>query len=171
MRFQRARNQLPQQIFAPVIHFPSVFLSPDSVCKGTEGHRHAMRNAWSLASTMNFTCIFEDDILRNKLPLPDIRKYKYDLIFLGNLETLNNRYKSNDYYTNHAQCMTRKGAQQLLSLTRDCLTKKGRGVDELIRNACKSKHIKCIDTIHAYTQDRLHVKSYLHDSKNNYIGT
>ena len=172
-RFQRARDKLPR-VFSPVVHTPAVFLKGNtSVCRGVEGHRIAMRNAWLIATLLPWTCIFEDDILRTAIQLPQMPQLLnpgLDIIYLGNLATLRGRVDVNDFFTTHAQCVSKRGAMRLLNITNKCIPKARCTVDFWMMKACRDGRLACRSGLNLFTQDRINVKPYLHDAKNQYIG-
>ena len=62
VRFERARAILDQVGFR-VVQMPAVFVPSTPSCLGTNGHRLAMRNAWTLIAMANVSMgLFEDDV-------------------------------------------------------------------------------------------------------------
>lgn len=139
-----------------------------------------MRNAWrTIAAFDRWACVFEDDIeydqSRNSSDLmayvcANMEKAP-DVLFLGNGATrLDVASRRNDFWTNHAQCLTPRGARALLNLTDACISTRGRGVDYFVSRACHSKSLHCVDQQRFFGQDRRRVSSYLHDARDRYIG-
>ena len=172
-RFKRATGALNGSKFNEVVHMPAIFIPKHAHCKGTEGHRMAIRNAWKIARFVPFTCIFEDDIAPIS-PLENLHKYiksqlpLNDILFLGNYKTVFHWNKT-DYLTNHAQCISRQGADKLLKLTSNCLVRSGVSVDVFIDKQCKNGKLNCLMQNEYFTQDRKNIKSYIHSIDNKLI--
>ena len=142
-RFRRTAHIVAHAGFQPV-RMPAIFVRPnESSCKGQEGHRRAMRNAWAHINTSGRRmCVFEDDIV----PYPEgpsllkrLRVHNYaDYLrrfpqhgLCGGARYVNQALDANirldvlfisgaGYWRNHAQCITPEGAATLLEFTRDC---------------------------------------------------
>ena len=173
-RFQRARNILTSDVFSPILHFPAVFFKNKTKgCNGVDGHRVAMRNTWLFVTLFPWACVFEDDIVRTTSLMPNVPALlssRYDVVFLGNLATLRNKTDDNEFYTAHAQCISKRGARILLDRTNRCIPKEGATVDFWIMKMCRNLKLRCKAGINAFTQDRVNVPPYLHSPTDQFIG-
>lgn len=179
-RFERARDVLQARHFGPVIQMPAIWYKEKSrTCRGTEGHRMAMRNAWRAVETMRRACVFEDDIVsdeRNQYVVSYVdatmASKTVDVLFLGDIDwDVRKPDKHHDFWTNHAQCISSDGARKLLNITAQCLPHRGLGVDTVIKRACERNELRCVSQKRFFGQDRHNVTPYLHDASNRYIGS
>ena len=61
-RFQHAAVRLGAHGFSPISHVPAVYVNATNRCRGTEGHRLAMRSAFRIIVDTNTSmAVFEDD--------------------------------------------------------------------------------------------------------------
>jgi hypothetical protein len=167
-RYKRVKHLL-SYFGLKAIHIPAVFIDKTLNCSGTNGHRLAMRNAWSLIRHTNIAMgVFEDDIIyvenvtttRKHLnnAIFSIRNHLCDIAFIEDAP---------GWFRNAAMWISPKGAKQLLDATQNCLDKEGMGVDSMHGDVCT--RVKCIRFRKAFRQDRVNIRPYLHDKDNRLI--
>ena len=154
-RFARARSVLERAGFS-VVHMPAVFdNTPEgSSCKGFNGLRLAMRNAWRMILATNTSmAVFEDDVVLHadlpgsERPTESERRYALkmavcrflsdsvennaDLGYFGFLHTRHVRWGT------HAIWTTPKAAKLLLKDTAKCYRRVNDGTDNNVVKACR----------------------------------
>jgi len=191
-RFARVKAVLEHAGFI-VLHFPAIFVRPRPPCKGYEGLRLAMRNAWrTIVEMKTSVTVFEDDVVIHKMfdthsqqsILREISSFKADsrargaeVAYLGYMTTGLVKWGC------HALWITPQAAEYLLNDTRTCYTMKGDSQDSNIVSACRRRHLACTyahprmqqamhfggraSSFGYFVQDRLDVASYLHAAENN----
>lgn len=171
-RFVHAKKEVQKCVDGAVIFMPHVI--KNDTCNSTEDNiRLAHRNVWNLILEMNATvAVYEDDIVAFEISkctvfISKIHERREDVIFLGD-------YRK--FWALHAIIWTPHAARYMLERTNKCQPSRSKGVDQHLRNACLKKRLACVlanDQSHSgyvgrgfFVQDRLHIKSHLHDFEN-----
>ena len=174
-RFSNAKIEVNKCIDGVVVHMPHISKNDD--CNSIEDNiRVAHRNIWNLVSVMNKTvAVFEDDIKALKVNkcrsfVSKLNTSAFDVVYLGDYPI---------FWAFHAIIWTPRAAQYMLAKTLNCEHVRSKGADLHLKYACEKKRLKCIvaneETQEGYVgrgffvQDRLHIKSYLHDMENHNI--
>ena len=165
-RFQRAAERLAILGFNSTPS-PAVFIDPTPACPGFNGHRLAMRAAWStIVANDRAMAVFEDDVVAATAPsikdvsslAHEIRRHilqherAHDVIWLGGMgrlgrcnhagcfrtgKALGGTFVFTTFYTDHAKWITPRGAAFLLSCTGACITQTGWATDSIVKHVCE----------------------------------
>jgi hypothetical protein len=166
-RFRRVR-QLLVKFGLIAVHLPAVFVNSTASCRGTNGHRLAMRNAWNLVYHSNVSMgVFEDDVA----PIHGASVQLFKRACKAHAQNGNGiTFVENapGWYRNAAMLISPRGAYYLLKSSTSCLRKRGVGVDSAHHNQVCAM-VRCQRFKGIFYQDRQNVKPYLHDANNRFI--
>ena len=162
-----------------VLHFPAIFARPPPPCKGYEGLRLAMRNAWtSIVATGVSAAVFEDDVALHRRfeGQSDMKLSKSlcsyiarsrargaDVAYLGHLSSGNVKWGC------HALWITPYAAEYLLNDTRACYMEAKDSQDSNVVTACRRQKLACAYT-GEYGSDLRFQKGHNMGGRDNFYG-
>lgn len=140
-----------------------------TACHGTNGHQVAYRDALSRAKTHERSCIFEDDVVVRHGNDNDLSNYIMEELSHSDILYLSSSNYCRGFFCNHAICFTQAGVLSTMAVTHVCLKHKT-SIDVHMNKACHKRRLNCKSGRAVFAQDRINIKSFLHNRNNKYIG-